>query len=115
MDYQHIAVSTSITSEKTVDQLSPLQRLPLELVTGILCWLEPADTEIVRRLSRGWKDTADRFYTKRTILQHFPQSPCPPLALDSEYNLHFRRLGMSLLLYRLLLITRCLRSLSAPP
>ncbi|KAL8793241.1 MAG: hypothetical protein Q9195_004177 [Heterodermia aff. obscurata] len=88
--------SQLITSTKQPRLISnkhdPVQRLPLETIANIICYLEAEDTESLRRLSKSWKNASEAFNTKEAILRHFPRSSCPPLATGPQYKLYFRRL-----------------------
>ena len=69
-----------------------MQRLPPEIITNIICYLEAEDTESLRRLSKSWKSASETSNTKHAILRHFPRSSCPALSTGLQYNLLFRRL-----------------------
>jgi hypothetical protein len=81
----------------------PFKALPLEIAGLVISHLSPLDTELVRRVSKDWKNVCERVVGAQWIKECFPKSGAAKQLFSSveEANLTFRRLRKFVLQYRL--------------
>lgn len=71
----------------------PFQHLNDDVIRPIICYLNPKDTETMRRVSKFWKATSEHYCGKSMLLRYFPwAATCDIDTLSSEeINLYYRR------------------------
>ena len=71
----------------------PFQHLNDDEIQQIIGYLQPKDTEILRRVSKFWKATSEFHCGKSVLLQHLPWAASHDLDSwsNGEINLYYRR------------------------
>ena len=86
-----IQLSNEESSESTEVKKDPMQVLNDDMIATIIYLLAPADTEIMRRVSKLWKATSEHHCGNGLLLRHFPSATYDNSLSREQANLAYRR------------------------